>query len=69
MRVLWITNILFPEAENAITGKGELKDSGGWLIGCANELIKKEGIQLSVAAVSPLVNKFSHFAIFSFMET
>ncbi len=63
MRVLWITNILFPEAENAITGKGELKDSGGWLIGCANELIKKEGIQLSVAAVSPLVNKLQRLEV------
>ena len=28
MKILWVTNILFPEAENLITKKGELRSSG-----------------------------------------
>lgn len=55
MRVLWITNILFPEAEQILKGYGDLHSSGGWLLGCANELCKRDGLELAVAAVSPLV--------------
>lgn len=55
MKVLWITNILFPEAKTLISGKGELKASGGWMIGAADALLSEDGIELSVATVSQLV--------------
>lgn len=52
MKVLWITNILFPEAEKLLSGCGDLKSSGGWLIGSANALLEKN-VRLFVATVSP----------------
>lgn len=57
MNILWITNILFPEASSKLTGQKELKATGGWLLGAAKMLEQIDGINLSVAAVSPLVNK------------
>lgn len=36
MKILWITNILLPEANQLLTGMGELRASGGWLVGAAN---------------------------------
>lgn len=57
MKVLWITNILLPEAVSLLTGKGELKGSGGWMIGAANALLKTGEVSLSVAAPTPLVKE------------
>lgn len=59
MKVLWITNILFPEAECGVSRNTEIKDSGGWLLGSANEIVKKEGIKLCVATVSPIVRELT----------
>lgn len=57
MNVLWITNILFPEAEQILTGNGELKASGGWMLGAANAILtNNDNIKLSVATVSRKVN-------------
>lgn len=55
MKVLWITNILFPEAAAKIQGNGELRSSGGWMLGAAENLIKENDIELYVATVSSLV--------------
>lgn len=57
MNILWITNILFPEASAKFAGQNELKATGGWLLGAARMLEQVEGINLSVAAVSTLVRK------------
>lgn len=57
MNILWITNILFPEASSKLTGQKELRSTGGWLLGAARMLEQAEGLNLSVAAVSPLVRK------------
>ena len=51
MRVLWITNIVLPEASTILTGDGEMKSSGGWLLGSANSLISLGDVQLYVATV------------------
>ena len=56
MKILWITNILFPEAEQLLSGSGELKASGGWMLGAAIALLQKEGIKLYVASVSHKVS-------------
>lgn len=52
MKVLWITNILFPEAAQLLTGSGELKASGGWMLAAANALLERENIKLYIATVS-----------------
>ena len=57
MNVLWIVNILFPEAQALLIDKGELKASGGWLLGSAEALAQDNNVQLSVATVSPLTRK------------
>lgn len=57
MKILWITNTLFPEAQALITGKGELRGSGGWMIASAEMLIKQPHITLAVATVSGIVNE------------
>lgn len=60
MRVLWITNILFPEAKALVTGGDKQQlDSGGWMLGAANALMKQEGLTLCVATVSRLVRSLT----------
>ena len=58
MNVLWITNILLPEANAILCKNSELKATGGWLIGAANMLAKKKGIKLTIVAQSRLVDSF-----------
>lgn len=56
MKVLWITNIIFPEAERLLTGSGDLKASGGWMLGAADALLENyKDIALTVATVSPKI--------------
>lgn len=57
MKVLWITNILFPEALELLSGNREFKSSGGWMLGAAEALLNNENISLFIASVSPLVNQ------------
>ena len=60
MKVLWITNIVLPEAIQLLTGSGELKASGGWLLGAANAILKDNNtLNLSIATVSPMVKSFT----------
>lgn len=57
MKILWITNILFPEAEKNLKQCGELRTSGGWMLASAeNLLLIDDSIQLYVATVSILVS-------------
>lgn len=57
MKILWITNILFPEVREKLTGNGEFKSSGGWMLASADMLVKQDDIKLYVATVSPLVKE------------
>lgn len=57
MNILWITNILFPEAVALLKGQEELKGSGGWLLGLAEALIESGHVKLTVAGITPFVNK------------
>ena len=59
MKVLWITNILFPEAKSLICGESDFKASGGWMLGAAESLIKYSNIKLYVATVSSNVDKLT----------
>lgn len=55
MKVLWITNILLPEAKGLLTSNGTLKNSGGWLVGASEKLASCDDIQLCIACISSLV--------------
>lgn len=58
MKVLWITNIAFPEAIQGITGSSELKGSGGWLLGaCYSILDTDDSVQIAVASICDLVQE------------
>ena len=56
MNVLWISNIVPPEAEALLGNNRELKSTGGWIVGLADVLSKQEHIHLSIAAISPSVD-------------
>lgn len=57
MKILWITNIPLPESTALLTGKGDLKASGGWLLGAANALVENKDIDLYVASLSHAVSE------------
>ncbi len=60
MNVLWVSNIVFPEAQELLQGHSDsLKKSGGWLIGAAEQLVKQPGIKLYVASVSRRLSKLT----------
>lgn len=60
MKILWITNIVFPEAQRLLKGDGSLKASGGWMLGAAESLANQKDINLVVASVSPDVKKLTN---------
>ena len=55
MKVLWITNIIFPEALGKLSGDTEFKSSGGWMLGLADAIVSTGKVELIVASVSPVV--------------
>lgn len=57
MRILWITNIIFPEAAESLTGKGEIRSTGGWLVSMLDSLKTVPGIVLFTATVSSKVSE------------
>lgn len=52
--------MLFPEAVKLLTGTGELKASGGWMLGAANALLHSKEVHLTVASVTPLVQDLKY---------
>lgn len=61
MKILWIVNIVLPEASSLLKGKTELKSTGGWLIGAAESLLTKNNdVELTICSVSKLVNKLTY---------
>lgn len=50
MKILWISNELFPDLANAIGQR--VPTAGGWMYGLAKDLVKND-IELSVATVRP----------------
>lgn len=56
MKVLWITNILFPEALQLLGQSNDFQSSGGWLLGMSDQLSNNYKIELTVAMVSNIVN-------------
>lgn len=61
MKILWITNILFPEAQQKLNGNGELRASGGWMLGAAQALLQRDtDVKLTVAAPSSMVKELTY---------
>lgn len=57
MKVLWITNILFPEVKEMLCGSKAANFSGGWMLGMAESLVSTCKVDLVVASVSSLVKE------------
>ena len=57
MKILWITNIVFPEISASLSCKQDFKSSGGWMLGAAGLLASRNDVHLCVATVSPLVSQ------------
>ena len=57
MKILWITNVLMPEASAVLTNNSEIRGSGGWLYSLSNALSANPEIELVVASVHPTVYK------------
>lgn len=56
MKILWITNMLFPEPLAKLTGNSCIKGSGGWMTSSADILANSDNIELCVVTVSTLVH-------------
>lgn len=52
MNILWITNIVLPEALTLLNSGNALKGTGGWMVGAANTLVQTKNINLSIATPS-----------------
>lgn len=55
MKVLWLVNIIFPEAERLLGNNSELKSTGGWLVSSAEELAHNN-IEICAVCQSSLVD-------------
>ena len=60
MKILWITNTTFPEANSLLTGnKMSLKSSGGWMVAGAESLVSNGNVCLAIASIAN-VEKLIH---------
>lgn len=57
MKVLWIVNIVFPEANALLTGKKDLSGGAGWMISLADYLVNKYRVELYIVSLSSFVSK------------
>ncbi|TDT44754.1 glycosyltransferase involved in cell wall biosynthesis [Maribacter spongiicola] len=55
MKILWISNMIFPDLAKAIGQTVPI--GGGWMYGLAKDIIES-GVQLSVATVRPNINDY-----------
>ena len=63
MKILWITNIVFPEAQMLLTGEGSLTSSGGWMVSAAKEILNTPSVSLVVAAVYKNVDQLTRLVV------
>lgn len=59
MKILWITNIIFPEVYGLMEGKTNNVCSGGWMIGAARALLSFPEVELIVASPTNKVIKLT----------
>ena len=63
MKVLWITNILFPQVFEKLHNIKNRNASGGWMIGAADALLQSYNVKLYVATVSGLVKQLTRIDV------
>lgn len=56
MNILWLSNIVLPEALSLLSGDNALRGTGGWMVGAVNALFQTETISLSIASPSERVS-------------
>ena len=57
MKILWITNIVFPEALGILNGENSaLKGTGGWMLGASKALLESGNVVLNVVSPSEQVS-------------
>ena len=59
MKVLWITNVLLPEAVALLLGKHLHKGSGGWLVSSADALVMSGAVELYIVSISSKVSQLT----------
>lgn len=59
MNLLWITYLVFPEANAKLIGQSDHKVSGGWMLGLAEALVQHPEVHLSIASPSPMVDRIT----------
>lgn len=59
INILWVANILLPEAVSIIEGMGEIKGTGGWIHALADDLSSNANVNLSIVAITPLVKNIT----------
>ena len=57
IKVLWVSNILFPEASAMLTGNMEQRGSGGWMLAAAKMIVEQKDYQLCVVTASSRVSQ------------
>lgn len=61
MKVLWIVNSLFPEAQQLLFGYSNARGGGGWLYSMAQGLVDKGNVELFVATSSDKVIELKEY--------
>ncbi|MCF2634086.1 glycosyltransferase family 4 protein [Prevotellamassilia timonensis] len=56
MNILWISNIVLPEALSLLRINNSLKGTGGWMIGAANSIVRDSSIKLYIASPTDRVS-------------
>lgn len=57
MNILWISNIVLPEALSLLGVNNILRGTGGWMIGAVNSLLQNSSINLYIASPTNRVTK------------
>lgn len=53
MKILWITNTTFPEANSLLSGyKKSLRSSGGWMVAGADSLASNDNVHLAIVSIA-----------------
>lgn len=61
MKVLWISNIVFPVVENKLLNNNTGTNSGGWMVSLASEI--RDKVQLTIAAPSGKVRNLERIEL------
>lgn len=58
MKILWITNVLLPEAKLLISKDSVFRGSGGWILALAEKISQQKETSLHIASITNLVDSY-----------